>query len=153
MGTLHWKWIPKFVTILSVVIDHERWLCCTLIVQNFSVCFIFIVIIIPVIFSVFIVYLHTTLCNIDAVMSVSSRTSSVSALSEAMLQYIEQAEPDQKHHTRSSASSSIVKGKHEGCTLQHYKPWCWQSPGFVLVLCLYFQRIRQKCLTENITDI
>jgi hypothetical protein len=153
MGILHWKWIPTFMTVLSVVIDHEHWLCCTLIVQKFSVCFIFIIIIIPVIFAVFIVYLHITLRNIDAVMSISSRTSSVSALSEAMLPSIEQAEPGQKHHTRSSASSSIAKGKYEGCTLQCYKPWCRQFPGFVLVLCLYFQRVRQKCLTKNITVI
>jgi len=98
------------------------------------VCFIFIIIIIPVIFAVLIVYLHTTLRNIDAVMSMSSRTSSVSALSEAMLPSIEQAEPDQKRHAISSASSGIAKGKHEGCILQVTNPdadnlqglcWCY----------------------------
>lgn len=81
-------------------------------------CFNFVIIIIPVFFAVFIVYLHITLRNIDAVMSMSSRTSSVSALSEAMLPSIQQAKPDQKHHT----GSSIAKGKHEGCTLQRYEP-------------------------------
>jgi uncharacterized membrane protein len=86
------------------------------------VCFNFVIIIIPVFFAVFIVYLHIISRNIDAVMSMSSHTSSVSALNEAMLPSIEQAKPDQKHHTGSSASSSIAKGKHEGCTLQRYKP-------------------------------
>jgi len=41
------------MTILSVVIDHEHWLCCTLIVWKFSVCLIFIIIIIPVILCCF----------------------------------------------------------------------------------------------------
>jgi hypothetical protein len=71
-------------------------------------------------------------------------------MSEAILPSIEQAEPDQKHHTISSAAtvwtsrSSIVKGKHEGYTLKHYKLACQQSPRFVLVLCLYFQHIYGK---------
>ena len=92
--------------------------------------------------------LCATLLHID-VMSMSSRTSSVSAMSEATLPSIEQAEPDQKHHTISSAatvriSRSIVKGKHEGYTLKHYKLVCQQSPRFVLVLCLYFQHVYGK---------
>lgn len=57
----------------------------------------------------------------DAVMSMSSRTSSVSASSEAMLPSIEQAEPDQKHHTTSSASSSIVKGSSNAVTVCHIR--------------------------------
>ena len=84
-------------------------------------CFVFIIIISLVSFAVFIVYLHTTLRNIDAVMSVSSRTSSVSAVSEAMLPSVEQADPDQKHHTLNGASSNVVKGINEGCTLKCYK--------------------------------
>jgi hypothetical protein len=56
----------------------------------------------------------TTLHNVDAAMSVSSRTSEATS-------YVEQADPDQKYHSTSSTSrrnarfsGNLVKGKHEG---------------------------------------
>lgn len=62
----------------------------------------------------------------DAMMSVSSRTSSVSTISEAMLPCIEQAEPDQKDHTIKSATNvkalcNIVKGSSDIVTVCHIR--------------------------------
>jgi hypothetical protein len=84
----------------------------------------------------------TILHYIDSVMSVSSRTSSVSAISETTLPVVEQADPDRSATNSTSSknaafSTDVVKGKHEECIVKYN------------LCCLYFQHIKGKCMKQN----